>query len=283
MKQYHDLLKRVLEQGEHHDDRTGVGTIRKIGDIIEFDLRDGFPAVTTKKLAWKSVIGELLWFIVGSTNVYELAEITHGDSDKRTIWTDNYENQAKALGYCDGYLGPVYGAQWREFDDPTTTTGTRVDQLQEAIDTIKTNPNSRRIIVSAWNPLAIPDMALPPCHLMFMFSVTDGHLNLTWVQRSCDTFLGIPFNIASYAALCHIIASICDLKPGKLVGLLHDVHVYKNHVEQVKELLSREPRELPTLVMPEVKSLTEVYDLTPADFVLTGYDPHPAITAPMAV
>ncbi|EPJ2511915.1 thymidylate synthase, partial [Salmonella enterica subsp. enterica serovar Bareilly] len=240
MKQYQYLINDILENGYETDDRTGTGTIALFGTKLRWDLSKGFPAVTTKKLAWKACIAELLWFMSGSTNVNDLRIRTHGSLiEGKTIWDDNYENQAKDLGYHSGELGPIYGKQWRDFGG--------VDQLVKTIDRIKALPNDRRQIVSAWNPAEINQMALPPCHMFYQFNVRNGHLDLQWYQRSVDVFLGLPFNIASYAALTHIVAKMCNLIPGDLVFSGGNTHIYSNHVEQCKEVLRREPKELCSL------------------------------------
>lgn len=277
MKQLQDLMREILWDGGDEMDRTGVGTRSILGAKVQFDLADGFPAVTTKRLAFRAVVGELLWFIRGGNNVNDLREITYGKgSDKKTIWDDNYENQAKALGYSNGYLGKIYGHQWRNFNG--------VDQLARVIQQIKDTPNSRKMIVSAWNASDIDTMALEPCHVLFRFSVKGGRLNLTWYQRSCDIFLGEPFNIASYAILLTMVANITGYAPGILTGLLDDVHIYSNHFDQVEEMIKRQPKDLPELVIhKDYASLTDIENLTVDDFELVGYDPHPAIKAPMAV
>ncbi len=276
MKQYVEALQHVLDNGEERTDRTGVGTIGVFGYQMRFDLKEGFPAVTTKKLAWKACVGELLWFLEGSTDNYRLAEITHGDKTKRTIWTDNADSQGKALGYNPGELGPVYGKQWRNFGG--------VDQIRWAINEIKINPDSRRIIVSAWNPPEIPDMALPPCHTMFQFYVNNGKLSCQLYQRSADMFLGVPFNIASYALLTHIIAEICDLEVGDFIYTIGDAHIYSNHVDQVNEQLERKPQHLPTLnINIALNLLDDVLLSNVDDYQLSNYNPMPSIKALMAV
>jgi thymidylate synthase len=301
MRQYHELLKYILDNGEVRKDRTGVGTISVFGYQMRFDLREGFPAVTTKKLAWRSVVGELLWFLEGSTDERRLAELTYGKPreeliDKRTIWTDNADHQGAALGYYNDIdekeLGPIYGYQWRNFggteDLSQVNSQDGFDQITWLINEIKTNPDSRRLILSAWNPLAIEEMALPPCHIMSQFSVRNNQLSCLLYQRSADTFLGSPFNIASYALLTHILAKECRLGIGELVYTIGDAHIYLNHIDQVKEQLSRTPRELPTLVIEDDFVILDHLDiLFPLDainkFTLKGYDPYPAIKAPMAI
>lgn len=275
MKQYHQALSHILENGKQKTDRTGIGTTSVFGYQMRFDLRTGFPAITTKRLAWKSVVSELLWFMEGSGDERRLAEILHGtrDPDKKTIWTANTEApywQDKAR--YPGDLGRVYGVQWRDFRG--------VDQLQNLIDGIKKDPHSRRHILSAWNPAELDQMALPPCHVLSQFDITDGYLSCQLYQRSCDMFLGVPFNIASYALLTHIIACECGLKVGDFVWSGGDCHIYNNHVDAVQEQLSREERAAPTLFMTVNKQWNE-YVLE--DFVLEKYNPHPAIKADMAV
>lgn len=286
MKQYQDLIKQILTDGYDTDDRTGTGTRAIFGTKIRFDLTRGFPAVTTKKLAWKACISELLWFLSGSTNVDDLRERTHGSRDEgKTIWDENYETQARQLGYMDGALGPVYGKQWRDFGG--------IDQLKLIINRIKQMPTDRRQIVSAWNPAEIDKMALPPCHCFYQFNVRNGYLDLQWYQRSVDVFLGLPFNIASYAALVHIVAKMCNLIPGDLVFSGGNTHIYMNHIEQCEEVLRREPKELCNLEIiwpsnfenwPTETQLDWVTtSMSHKDFKLHGYKSHPAITAKMAV
>jgi len=264
VRQYLDLLDHVLHHGTPKGDRTGTGTLSVFGYQMRFDLAEGFPAVTTKRLHMKSVVGELLWFLRGSTNVDWLQErgVTIWDE-----WADEH-----------GELGPVYGFQWRSWPTPD---GRQVDQIAQVIDSIRTNPDSRRHIVSAWNVADIEHMALPPCHTMFQFYVADGRLSCQLYQRSADVFLGVPFNIASYAMLTMMVAQVCELQPGDFVHTLAAAHLYANHLEQAREQLAREPRPLPRLrVNPERKSID---DFVESDFELVGYDPHPAIKAPIAV
>ncbi len=264
MRQYLDLLDHVLTHGTPKGDRTGTGTLSVFGHQMRFDLSEGFPAVTTKRLHLKSVVGELLWFLRGSTNVGWLRE--HGVS----IW-DEWADE-------HGELGPVYGYQWRSWPTPG---GGHVDQIAQVIDSIRTNPDSRRHIVSAWNVADIGQMALPPCHTLFQFYVADGRLSCQLYQRSGDIFLGVPFNIASYALLTHMVAQVCELEVGDFVHTLGDAHLYTNHVDQAREQLSREPRALPTLRLnPDRKGIDE-FEM--GDVELVGYDPHPAIKAPIAV
>lgn len=282
MKQYLDIIEHVLTNGVESSDRTGVGTIRVFGAQARWNLQEGFPAVTGKKLFFKPCKHELQWFLSGSTNVETLREMTWGKgSDKKTIWDDNYENQAKALGYSDGYLGPVYGHQWRSFGSGEFS----VDQIARVIEQLKTTPDDRGIIVSAWNPVDLPGMALRPCHCFFQFVVINGKLSLQWYQRSVDVFLGLPFNIASYALLTHIIASICGYEVGDLVWTGGDVHIYKNALEQAKELLTpeRAPLPLPTLEMPKVNSLLDLDQAFFDSVHLKGYTSHGPLLAKMAV
>ncbi|MFM7644045.1 MAG: thymidylate synthase [Sphingomonadales bacterium] len=264
MKQYHDLLSHILEHGVHKEDRTGTGTISVFGYQMRFDLSQGFPCITTKKLHLRSIIHELLWFIKGETNIAYLKE--NGVS----IW-DEWAD-------ANGELGPVYGSQWRSWPAPD---GRQIDQITQVIDQIKNNPDSRRMIVSAWNVGLIDHMALPPCHAFFQFYVANGKLSCQLYQRSADTFLGVPFNIASYALLTMMLAQVCGLQPGEFVHTLGDAHLYSNHIEQAQLQLTREFRPLPTMkINPEVKSL---FDFTYEDFELLNYDPHPHIKAPVAV
>lgn len=286
MKQYLDALNHVMENGKIHENRTGVDTKRVFAHTMRFDLTEGFPAVTTKKLAWRAVVGELLWFLEGSTDERRLAEITfekdrHDLKDKKTIWTANADNQGRNLGYMNNdhykFLGPVYGKQWRSFDDAGT------DQIETIIDQLKYNPESRRIILSAWNPNQIDEMALPPCHVLSHFLVDDGKLTTIMYQRSCDMFLGVPFNIASYALLTHILSQICNLEPAEFIWIGGDVHIYTNHVDAVVEQVSRQPRPLPTLQMPQFTSLDEVLETKPSQYILSDYDPMESIVAEMVV
>ena len=289
---YLDALQEVLDFGDEKTDRTGVGTKSIFGYQMRFDLTRGFPAVTTKRLAWKSVVGELLWFLEGSMDERRLAEITYGKDrselkDKRTIWTDNAENQGKELGYPDGFLGPVYGFQWRNFNGAVYNSSPHlkgVDQIEWLINEIRTNPDSRRLIPSAWNPNQIDKMALPPCHTMAQFYVRDGKLSCQMYQRSADLFLGVPFNIASYALLTHIIAKITDLEVQDFVHTVGDMHIYTTHYEAVKEQLQRTPQELPTLkIIKNFSSIEELLELDAADFQLNNYKPLSAIKAKMAI
>lgn len=276
MHNYKKLGIHLLQKGRKVEDRTGVGVRRIFDYTMEWDLQDRFPAVTLKTLAWKAVVGELLWFLEGSINVERLREITYGvGSPRKTIWDDNYENQAKNMGYQNGCLGPVYGAQWRNFN------GQDIDQIVDLISGIKNDPYGRRHIVMAWNPAQLHWMALPPCHYGFQCFVEDGKLSLKWMQRSVDYFLGLPFNIASYALLTHILAKLCDLEPGRLIFNGGDVHLYENAVPQCLEMVTRQPKEERVkLIMPE-KVLLEGMDVQ--DFKLENYHPHSTITAKMAV
>jgi len=282
MKQYHELLTDILENGEDKDDRTGVGTISVFGRNLRFDLRRGFPAITTKKLAWKAVVGELLWFIEGSKDERRLAEITHGTSDgTATIWTPNaMANYWKKKAKFDGDVGRIYGVQWRRWRKPFN--GGYVDQLQNLIDGLKQDPNGRRHIISAWNPGELNEMALPPCHVLSQFYVNKNkELSCQMYQRSVDVFLGLPFNIASYALFTHMIAQVTDLRVGELIINMGDTHIYKNHIEQVKEQLTRDILASPGLVLnPDVKDITK---FTMKDINLLNYTSHGAIKAEMAV
>lgn len=287
MKQYLESLQHVLDTGEDVTDRTGTGTRSVFGYQMRFDLSTGFPAVTTKKLAWKSVVGELLWFLEGSTDERRLAEITFEKPrkdliGKQTIWTANADKQGKDLGYTNDNLtkelGPVYGSQWRNFN------GQGIDQIKSIIHQIKNNPDSRRIILSAWNPVQIGEMALPPCHTMAQFRVMNGRLNCQLYQRSADLFLGVPFNIASYALLTHMLAQICNIKVGAFVHSIGDAHIYSNHVEQVAQQLQRVPsQKRPFLSMPAFTSLDEMLNTSTSEYELIGYNPMDSIKAPMAV
>jgi thymidylate synthase len=287
---YLDALKDILENGDSRPDRTGVGTISKFGVQMRFDLTEGFPAVTTKKLAWKACVSELLWFIEGSGDEFRLREILHGDrkSEKKTIWTDNAQADYwvnKRLQRHAGDLGRVYGVQWRKWRKPLIRINKVIlqnhDQLIELIAGIKDDPYSRRHIISAWNPGELDMMALPPCHMMAQFYVNNGKLSCQMYQRSADMFLGIPFNIASYALFTHMIAQVCKLEVGELIITIGDAHIYENHIEQVKEQLARKPIELPKLKLnPNIDVITEFEML---DIELVDYVSHDAIKAPMAV
>lgn len=312
MRRYLDLCKHILENGTVKEDRTGTGTISVFGYQMRFDLQQGFPLLTTKKTAFRLIASELLWFLKGDTNVKTLIE------DRNPIWdewgfqryveSDEYDgpdmsdfgrrsqkDEQFAVIYREqmdiykkrilsdeqfaekyGDLGPIYGRQWRSWASPEGS----VDQIQNLIDGLKQNPDSRRHIVSAWNPAEVEDMALPPCHALFQFYVADGKLSCQLYQRSADVFLGVPFNIASYALLVHLIAKECGYDVGEFIHTIGDGHIYSNHVEQVKEQLSREPRPLPTLKIEDGKS---IFDMTYEDIKVEGYDPHPKIKAPIAV
>ena len=264
MRQYLNLLESILEQGVVKDDRTGVGTKSIFGHQMRFNLEDGFPLLTTKKLHLKSIIYELLWFLKGDTNIKYLQD--HGVR----IWNEWADEH--------GDLGPVYGKQWRSWQ---CQDGSTVDQIQVALDTIKNNPDSRRIIVNAWNVGELSRMALSPCHCLFQFYVADGRLSCQLYQRSADVFLGVPFNIASYALLTMMMAQVCDLRPGDFVHTFGDVHLYHNHEEQARLQLTRTPRSLPSVVInPQIKDL---FEFQFEDFTLTNYDPHPHIKAPVAI
>jgi len=264
MKAYHDLLRHILEHGTQKTDRTGTGTISCFGYQMRFDLAEGFPLLTTKKLHVKSIIHELLWFLQGDTNIAYLKE------NGVRIW-DEWAD-------ADGNLGPVYGKQWRSWAAPD---GRTIDQITDLVNMIKKNPDSRRLIVSAWNPADVPSMALPPCHCLFQFYVADGKLSCQLYQRSADTFLGVPFNIASYALLTLMIAQVCDLKPGEFVHTFGDTHLYNDHIDQAKLQLTRAPKPLPALrIDPSVKDL---FGFRFEHFTLENYDPHPHIKASVSV
>ncbi|MAG91894.1 thymidylate synthase [Candidatus Woesearchaeota archaeon] len=281
MKQYLDALRYVLDNGTDRKDRTGVGTRAVFGMQMRFDMEDSFPAVTTKKLPWKSVASELLWFIEGSNDERRLAEILHStrDESKKTIWTANAQaDYWKQNAKFQGDLGRIYGIQWRKWKSPD---GKEIDQLANAIKLIKENPTSRRIIVNAWNPGEIEQMALPPCHTFFQFFVANDKLSLQMYQRSCDMFLGVPFNIASYSLFLNMVAQVTNLKPGEFVHTLADAHIYHNHFDQVKEQLSRKPFPLPNLKLnPDIKNID---DFKMEDIELVNYQFHPTIKAQMAV
>ncbi|ADQ84083.1 thymidylate synthase [Methylovorus sp. MP688] len=264
MQTYHDLMRHVLEHGHKKEDRTGTGTLSVFGYQMRFDLAAGFPLLTTKKVHLKSIIHELLWFLQGSTNIAYLKE------NGVTIW-DEWAD-------AEGNLGPVYGYQWRNWPKPD---GSHIDQITQVVDAIKRNPDSRRLIVSAWNVADVDQMKLPPCHAFFQFYVADGKLSCQLYQRSADIFLGVPFNIASYALLTMMVAQVCGLKLGDFVHTLGDAHIYLNHMEQVKEQLSRTPRSLPTMqINPDVR---DIFAFRYEDFSLQNYDPYPPIKAPVAV
>lgn len=264
MQQYLDLLRRVRDHGTEKTDRTGTGTLSVFGHQMRFDLAEGFPLVTTKKLHTKSIIVELLWFLAGATNTQYLKEYGVSIWDE---WADS-----------EGNLGPVYGKQWRSWE---AADGSTIDQIANAVSDLKRNPDSRRIIVTAWNPGDLSKMALAPCHCLFQFYVADGKLSCQLYQRSADIFLGVPFNIASYALLTMMMAQVTGLKPGEFVHTFGDAHLYLNHLEQADLQLSREPRPLPTMTInPNVSS---IFDFKYEDFTLSGYDPHPHIKAPVAV
>ena len=264
MKQYLDLLRHIRTEGVFKGDRTGTGTESVFGYQMRIDLGAGFPLLTTKKLHLKSIIHELLWFLTGDTNVKAL------NDEGVTIWDDWADE--------NGELGPVYGHQWRSWP---ATDGRGIDQIAGVIESIKTDPSSRRHIVSAWNPADVEKMALPPCHCLFQFYVLDGHLSCQLYQRSADVFLGVPFNIASYALLTIMVAQVTDLQPGDLVHTFGDAHLYANHIEQADIQLSRQPRTLPTMTLNA--DITDIFGFTYGDFTLEGYQPHPHIAAPIAV
>lgn len=264
MKQYLELLERIITEGTPKGDRTGTGTRSVFGHQMRFDLRDGFPLLTTKKLHLKSIIHELLWFLRGDTNIHYLNE--HGVR----IWNEWAD--------ADGDLGHIYGYQWRSWPAPD---GTAIDQISQVVNAIKTNPDSRRLIVSAWNVADIPNMKLPPCHALFQFYVADRRLSLQLYQRSADCFLGVPFNIASYALLLMMTAQVTGLEPGEFIHTLGDAHIYNNHLDQVRLQLTREPRPLPRMTLnPDVR---DIFGFRYEDFTLTGYDPHPHIAGQVSV
>ena len=264
MKQYHDLLQHILDKGAKKEDRTGTGTISVFGYQMRFDLNEGFPCLTTKKVHMRSIIHELLWFLKGDTNIQYLKE------NNVSIW-DEWADE-------NGNLGPVYGSQWRSWP---CADGRQIDQITKIIDQLKNNPDSRRIIVSAWNVAEIENMALPPCHAFFQFYVADGKLSCQLYQRSADTFLGVPFNIASYALLTLMVAQVCNLKPGDFIHTLGDAHLYSNHIEQANLQLARDLRSLPKMkINPEVK---DIFAFKYEDFELENYDPHPHIKAAVAI
>jgi len=288
MKQYLDALTYIMENGKDRGDRTGTGTRGVFGYQMRFDLRKEFPAVTTKKLAWKSVVSELLWMLEGSSDERRLAEILYRKDradlvGKNTIWTANADKQAKDLGYVNDDtvkdLGPVYGHQWRTWD---AALG-HVDQIAEVLENLYYDPNSRRHIVSAWNADRVNVMALPPCHTLFQFHVQDGELSCQLYQRSADMFLGVPFNIASYSLLVHMFAQLLKLKVGDFIWSGGDCHIYQNHFEQVKEQVKRTPVSGPNLTIPKFANLDELVKTKPTDYILDGYNPMDSIKAPMAI
>ena len=313
MRQYLDLLQDVLEHGTVRDDRTGVGTISVFGRQIRFNMADGFPAVTTKALAWKAVVSELLWFLEGSTNEHRLAEIKNDnkpyseltEKERRTIWTANFNAQGVQLGYKDGELGRIYGSQFRSFrgvkeiKDPMYNQDgsihgynvyyqtVEIDQVKNVIEQIKHNPVSRRLVVSAWNPADLPIMSLAPCHFSYQFDVDGDKLSLMWNQRSVDCGTGLPFNIASYALLLHIVARMTNKIPHELIGSLGNTHIYKNHIEQVKEQLSRTPHKLPQLELPSNADYSNIdsflKSVKTSDFKLLNYEHDAPLKYPMAV
>ncbi len=264
MKKYLDLLDKILKEGNHKNDRTGTGIISSFGHQIKYDISEKFPLLTTKKVHLKSIIHELLWFLKGETNIKYLKE------NNVKIW-DEWADE-------NGDLGHVYGYQWRSWP---TSDGEHIDQISNVIDQIKTNPNSRRLIVNAWNVGELHKMALPPCHLLFQFYVAEGKLSCQLYQRSADMFLGVPFNIASYSILTMMIAQACNLKPGYFVHTFGDAHIYSNHIEQCKLQLSREPRELPRMILND--QIKNIFDFKFEDFELVEYNPHPGIKAPIAI
>ncbi|HHU38345.1 MAG TPA: thymidylate synthase [Propionibacterium sp.] len=263
-EQYLELLRRILDTGAEKSDRTGTGTLSVFGHQMRFDLAEGFPLLTTKKLHTRSIFGELLWFLRGDTNIAWLHE------NNITIW-DEWADE-------NGDLGPVYGAQWRSWPTPG---GGHIDQVANVVASLRTNPDSRRHVVVAWNPADVDDMALPPCHMMFQFHVADGKLSCQMYQRSADVFLGVPFNIASYALLTHMVAQVTGLEPGEFIHTFGDAHLYANHLDQARLQLTREPRALPTLRLDPAVTELDRFELS--DIELIGYDPHPTIKAPISV
>tara|TARA_R110000823_G_scaffold207786_1_gene338300 strand:- start:2410 stop:3273 length:864 start_codon:yes stop_codon:yes gene_type:complete len=287
MKEYLEALRHVMDHGEMSKNRTGVDTKSVFGYQMRFDFHEGFPAVTTKKLAWKSVVSELLWFLEGSSDERRLAEILYGKdrselTDKTTIWTANAKDWDPYYRRSDSDLGLVYGRQWRDWNTDHPFTYSSLDQVANLINGLKTDPNSRRHIITAWNPSELDQMALPPCHLMSQFHVnSDNELSCQMYQRSADLFLGVPFNIASYSLLTHMIAQVCGLSVGEFIWVGGDVHIYENHFDAVNEQLQREPKPLPELILQP-----DIYDIDKfkmGDCALVGYEHHPAIKADMAV
>lgn len=302
MKQYLDLIRDIMAYGTERKDRTKIGTISVFGRQIRFDMKNGFPAVTTKALAWKAVVSELLWFLEGSANEHRLAEIKNdnkpyaelSEKERRTIWTANYEKQGKDLGFKNGELGRIYGKQWTDFRGVKTESFSagivHVNQVEKAIEMIKTDPWSRRLLVSAWNPAELEYMALPPCHYAFQFYVSGErgeYLSLMWNQRSVDICCGLCFNIASYALLLHIIAKMTGKIPLELIGNLGDCHIYLNHLDGALEQLKREPKKLPELELPENADYSDIdsflKSVKTSDFKLKNYEHHPTIKFDMAV
>ena len=288
LKQYLSALEHIFKEGKDRKDRTGIGTRGIFGHQLRFDLRNNFPAVTTKKLAWRSVVSELLWFLEGETDERRLAEIHYGQpreelKEKKTIWTANADKQGKELGYKNTEtikeLGPVYGNQWRSWKGKDKN----VDQIKDVLKSLSQDPYSRRHIVSAWNTGEVHKMALPPCHTMFQFHVQGGELSCQMYQRSADMFLGVPFNIASYSLLTCIMAQLLNMTPGDFVWTGGDCHIYQNHFDQVREQIKRSPKPLPTISMPKFNTISDVIMASPKDFKLNDYDPMESIKAPMAV
>lgn len=289
MKQYHELLKTILENGTNKEDRTGTGTTSIFGYQMRFDLQKGFPLLTTKKMATKAIISELLWFLEGSTDERRLAEIHYGDTrtnlkGKKTIWTANADEQGKKLGYINNEfvkrLGPVYGKQWRKIKDKDNEN---IDQIQEIITTIKKNPDSRRIILNAWNVSEIKEMALPPCHILAQFYVNDNKLSCLMYQRSADVFLGVPFNIASYALLTHMIAQVTGLQVGEFIHTIGDAHIYNNHIDQVNEQLQRDTETYDLCTLKLDPTITDIDKFTMESIEILNYKSYDTIKADMAV
>jgi thymidylate synthase len=285
-KQYLELLQNILDNGNKKEDRTGVGTTSIFGAFIKHDMRKGFPIITTKKSAFKTFVAETLWFLKGSTNVNELRALIHGEENrfndnKKTVWDANYEQQGIVeRGYTDGYTGPIYGKQWRDFNE------SGLDQIKYIIDEAMENPGSRRLLVTSWNPLQINEMILPPCHSFFQINIEDEYIDLQWYQRSSDLFLGAPANVLNYSILLSILGRILNKTPRYLSMSIGDAHIYNNHIEQVKELLSRKPysTENTTLqINPKLKTLEDFENATIDDFIIVNYRYHPALKAPMAV
>ena len=285
-KQYLELLQNILDNGNKKEDRTGVGTTSIFGAFIKHDMRKGFPIITTKKSAFKTFVAETLWFLKGSTNVNELRALVHGEENrfndtKKTVWDANYEQQGIfERGYTDGYTGPIYGKQWRDFNE------SGLDQIKYIIDEAMENPGSRRLLVTSWNPLQINEMILPPCHSFFQINIEDEYIDLQWYQRSSDLFLGAPANVLNYSILLSILGRILNKTPRYLSMSIGDAHIYNNHIFQVKELLSRKPysTENTTLqINPKLKTLEDFENATIDDFIIVNYRYHPALKAPMAV
>lgn len=308
MNQYLELTRKILEEGEESSDRTGTGTIALFGEQMKFDVRKGFPIVTTKFVPFKSGIAEMLWMLKGSTNLYDFRALVHGeefryDDSKKTFWDDNYYNQAISLGYEDGNMGEIYGGQWRSFDrgcyEDIAKNGTLyrdlsgIDQIKEIISEAKVNPSSRRLLLSSWNPRAVYESqdgysvdkaCLPPCHYVFQLNIVNGFIDLKYTMRSNDHFLGSPLNLVFYSSLLHVFGRILGKVPRHLTASLGNVHIYKNHIDQCKEQLSRTPYDLPSIwINPDLKTLEDFEHAVPEDFKLIGYENHPKIYGKMAI